>query len=77
VVASLASDVEKIQVFDTTGSFIGIYTGAVASEVLAAVFGPGSNETVEVSIASGTRVSLRALENIAIPLGNVSMNFMG
>lgn len=77
VVASLASDVSKIQVFDTTGGFFGIYTGAAASEVLVAVVGPGSNETIEVSIASGTRISLLSLSTDAIDVGNVTMNFIG
>jgi hypothetical protein len=77
VVASTAADIEKIQIFDTTGEFWGIYTGAAASETLAAVVGPGSNETVEVAIPSGTRISLSSLTASAITSGNVTMNLMG
>jgi hypothetical protein len=77
VIASLASAVRKIQVFDTTGEFFGIFTGAVSSPTLVAVVGPGSNETVDASIAAGTIISLRSLTTTAISSGNVTMNFMG
>jgi hypothetical protein len=78
VVASLAAAVKKIQILDTTGAFVGVYTGAASSEVLKFVFGPGSDQTVEVSIASSTRISLRRLDSAtAVSSGFVSMNFMG
>lgn len=78
VVASLAADVKKVQFLDTTGAFIGLYTGAALSEVLQAVFGPGSDQTVEVKLSSGERVSLRRLDSTtAISTGFVSINFIG
>lgn len=77
LVASLAATVKAIQIFDTTGGFIGVYTGAAASEVLKFVFGPGSDQTVDVSIASGTRISIRNLQNSAISTGMIAMNFLG
>lgn len=77
VVASLASAVKKIQCLDTSGEFIGVYTGPAASEVLAFVMGPGSDQTVEMEIASGTRVSLRSMSASAPTTGSLSFNFMG
>lgn len=32
IVASTAAAIQKLQILDTTGAFIGLYTGAVASE---------------------------------------------
>lgn len=77
VVASLASDVEAIQIMDTSGQFIGVYTGPAASEVLKFVYAPGSDQTVQVSIASGTRISLRSMESTGPSAGNVAFNFLG
>lgn len=78
IVASLAADVKKVQFMDTTGAFIGLYTGAAASEVLQAVFGPGSDVTTEVQLTSGQRVSLKRLDSAtAISTGIVAINFCG
>lgn len=77
VVASLAANVSAIQVFDTTGNYIGIYTGAAASEVLQAVAGPGMDGVIEVAMASGQRVSVRNMANTTISTGSFSINFLG
>lgn len=77
-VASLASAVKKIQIFDTTGAFVGVYTGAAASEVLLFTFGPGSNETTDVKISAGTRISFKRLDSTtAVSSGIVSINCIG
>ena len=76
IVASTAAGVKKIQIVEDIGSFIGIYTGAAASEVLKAVLPLGGGE-VELQIASGTRISLRAMENVAISSGKIAINFLG
>jgi hypothetical protein len=78
LVASLAADVKKLQILDTTGGFIGLYTGPAASEVLKLVIGPGSDQTVEATIASGTRLSVRRLDSTtALTSGVLAINFMG
>lgn len=78
VVASLAANVKKMQILDTTGAFIGLYTGAALSEVLQFIIGPGSDQTIEHSISSGTRISLKRLDSAtAISSGFISINFMG
>jgi len=76
-VASLAANVTKVQTFDTSGSFMGVYVGPPAGEVLAFVFGPGTNETVDIVIPAGSRVSFRSLEAAAPVAGNITMNFIG
>lgn len=79
LVASTAAAVQAIQVIDTTGGYIGLYTGPGASEVLVAVLGPGSDQTLELSIASSTRVSVRRMDSATVPLtaGFLSINFLG
>lgn len=78
VVASLAAAVKRMQILDTTGAFIGLYTGAVSSEVLQLVIGPGSDQTIQHSINAGVRISLKRLDSTtAISSGIVAINFIG
>jgi hypothetical protein len=78
VVASTAAATKKLQLLDTTGAFIGVYTGAALSEVLELVMGPGSDQTIEHSIPAGTRISLKRLDSTtAISSGIVAINFLG
>ena len=76
VVASLADDVNKIQVIDTTGGFIGIYSDPAGTPVLEAVYGPGSDQTVDVQLAATTVIGLRNMEDAAISSGGVMLNFI-
>jgi hypothetical protein len=76
--ASLAANVKKLQFIDTTGGFIGLYTGAAASEVLILVIGPGSDSIIEHSITSGTRISAKRLDSTtALSSGILAINFIG
>ena len=78
VVASTAAATKKLQLLDTTGAFIGVYTGAAASEVLRFVMGPGSDQTIEHAIPAATRISLKRLDSTtAISSGIVAINFIG
>ena len=78
VVASTAAATKKLQLLDTTGAFIGVYTGAVTSEVLQFVMGPGSDQTIEHSIPAATRISLKRLDSTtAVSSGIVAINFIG
>jgi hypothetical protein len=78
VVASTAAATKKMQILDTTGAFIGLYTGAAASEVLQLVIGPGSDQTIEHAIPASTRISLKRLDSTtAISSGIVAINFIG
>jgi hypothetical protein len=78
VVASTAAATKKLQLLDTTGAFIGLYTGAAASEVLQLVIGPGSDQTIQHAIPAATRISLKRLDSTtAISSGIVAINFIG
>ncbi len=77
VVASLAQKCTKIQIMDTGGVHMGIYVGAAASEVLKAQYAPGSDQTLEVEIEAGERISLRSMEVSGPSSGFISMNFIG
>jgi len=78
LIASLSADIKKIQVFDTGGNFMEIMTGGVGSEVRKVLVGPGSNETVECAISSGTRVSVRRIDSTsAATEGGICVNFLG
>lgn len=78
VVASLAADVKKVHLQDTTGVWIGLYTGAAASEVLKMVINPGSDSVVECDLPAATRISVRRLDSTtAASAGELSVNFLG
>lgn len=77
-VASLAATVKAIQCLDTSGSWIGVYTGTAASEALVAVIPPGADGSIlELAITSGTRVALRSMEATGPASGNFAINFLG
>lgn len=77
VVASLALQCSKIRVNDTTGEFIGVYIGAAASEVLAAVIGPGMDGETDLTLPVNTRVSIKSMDVTAISLGKLCIQFLG
>ena len=76
VVASLATPVFSLEIVEDIGEFIGIYTGAAAAEVLQAVLPLGGGK-VTVRLDTADRVSLRAMENSAISVGKMAINFLG
>lgn len=77
IVASLAADVKKVQLLDTTGSFLGLYSDPTGTPVLLGVFGPGSTETLEIDIPAATVLGLRNMQNTVVVDGIVSINFLG
>lgn len=78
LVASLSADIKAIQVFDTGGAYMEVMTGAAASEVRKFLVGPGSNETIQCAITSGTRVAVRRIDSAsALAVGGIAVNFLG
>jgi hypothetical protein len=77
LVASLAANAKKIRVADTTGQFLGVYVGPAASEVLAFVINPGQSNEIEHSIASGSRVTVRAMGASVVSEGQLCLQFLG
>jgi len=77
IVSSLAADVSKIRVADTTGLFIGLYSDPSGTPVLEAIINPGLDDYIEISLSSGEELGLRAIENTAISVGQVCLQFLG
>lgn len=65
IVASLAAATVKMQIFDSSGSLLELGTGAAAAETRKMLITPGGNGLVEVQIAAGTRLSIRAVDATA------------
>jgi len=78
LIASTSADIKKIQLWDTAGVPFEIMTGAAASESRLAVFGPGVDGEFELNISSGTRVSVRRIDDTPdVAVGDITANFLG
>lgn len=66
-----------IDFIDTTGDYIGVFTGAQGSETLRCIIGGGATTRIAVVIAVRSRVSLRSMSASAITNGNLTMTLMG
>lgn len=62
---------------DSTGDFIGLYTGAMGSEILRCIIGGGIASATAVVIAAHSRVSLRSMTPSAITNGEITITFLG
>lgn len=62
---------------DSTGDFIGVYTGLSGQEILRTIIGNGLVSSENVVIAAGSRVSLRSMSAASITNGKLTINFMG
>ena len=79
LVTNLAAPCTKISVVSTIAAgLIGIYTGAAASEVLAAVIHTTGNNTIDVNLPGNARISAKRLDSAtAISSGFLAINFIG
>lgn len=66
-----------IQYIDTTGDYIGVYTGSVGNEVLRCIVGGGLVSETPVVIAHNSRVSLRSMTAAPITYGKLTLTFLG
>ena len=66
-----------IDFVDTTGDYIGVYTGDVGFEVLKVIIGGGLVSSVNVVIPANSRVSLRSMTASTISNGKLTISFMG
>lgn len=76
LIASTASDIKKMRIFDSSGQTLVIATGAAASEVDKFLVFPGGNEEIEVNIPAGTRISIKAISATA-DSGEILINLIG
>lgn len=66
IIASTAANINQLHIFDSSGQTIELGTGAAASETRVLIIPPGGfNAVVDLFIASGTRLSLRAISGTA------------
>jgi len=77
VVASLAADVGSIEISDTTGEYIGVYSDPAGTPVLECIIGPGHNGPIPVQLAAGTVIGVRNMQNATISTGFLAINFIG
>lgn len=76
LVASTSADFKELQIFDSSGQTLVIAIGAAASEVDKLYVFPGGQGYVKAQIASGSRVSIKAVSATA-DAGEISINFLG
>lgn len=74
LVASLSSAVTELEIFDSSGQTLELGIGAASSETRLILVFPGGNGRVPVAIASGARVSVRAVSATA-DVGEIDINF--
>lgn len=76
LVASLGADVTELEIFDSSGQTLELGIGAAASESRLVLVFPGGNGRIPVAIASGARISIRAVSATA-NAGEIDINFYG
>lgn len=76
LVASTSATVNQIFIFDSSGQTLVLATGGSGSEVDQILIVPGGNGIVPLAIASGTRVSIKAVSATA-NVGEIDINFFG
>ena len=74
LVASLGATCNEIEIFDSSGQTLILATGGSGSEVDQIFVFPGGNGRVPLTIASGTRVSIKAVSATAND-GEIAINF--
>lgn len=74
LIASTASTINSFDIFDSSGQTLELGTGAAASETRLVLVFPGGNGRVPVSIAAGTRISIRAVSGTANS-GEIDINW--
>lgn len=76
LVASLASDVSALHIFDSSGKAMYLAVGPAASEVDQIYIVPGGTDLVPLAIPAGSRVSIKAVSS-TINKGELLISFLG
>jgi hypothetical protein len=71
-----ATDVQEVEIFDSSGQTLLLATGGAGSEVDQVYILPGGNGRIPLRIASGTRVAVKAVSATA-NVGELTVNFYG
>lgn len=75
LLASTSDTVNQLYIFDSSGQTLFLATGGAGSESNKIYVVPGGNGLVNLSIASGTRISLKAVSGTA-SAGEISVTFL-
>lgn len=75
LIASLADSVTALHIFDSSGQTLVLATGAAAAEVNQIYIPPGGNDLIPLTIAAGTRVSIKAVSATA-SAGELDISFL-
>lgn len=75
LIASTSAQINKLQIFDSSGQTLKLAVGAAASEVDQIYIFPGGNGDVDLQIPAGSRVSVRAVSANAAS-GELVINFL-
>lgn len=76
VSASLANDITKIAIYDTSGETIELAIGPASSEVVKLTIGPGCDQVLEVQLSAGDRIAVRTVGSNATA-GSLILNLLG
>ena len=76
LVASLASQSQYLEVFDSSGQTLELGTGGAGSEARLLFVLPGGNGLVPIRFAASSRISIRAVSGTA-NTGEITLNFYG
>lgn len=66
-----------VNYIDTSGDYVGLFTGAVGVEVLKTIIGGGLVSSTSIVIPSNSRVSLRSMTASPITNGKLTITFLG
>jgi hypothetical protein len=67
----------SVAFIDSTGEYIGVYTGVSGSETLVCIIGGGQVGVTPGVFSARSRVSLRSMTTSAITNGNLTCTFLG
>lgn len=76
LVASLSAAVSEVEIYDSSGKTLVLATGSAGSEVNKIYIMPGGNQKIPLTLASGTRVAVKAVSEAAT-YGELVVNFYG
>ena len=76
LVASTSEEITELDIFDSSGNILVVAFGAASSEVDQFYIYPGGNGKLPVTIAAGTRVSVKSVNANSV-VGDLVINFFG
>jgi len=77
IIAALSANIKKVKIAETTGNWLELRVGA-GNGTLVHYINPGFDGVIDLNIASGSRVSVRAALSVAaLTVGELGTHFLG